>query len=346
RNQAPDLKTAANTYVILAGVREQTLEKLSKTPALVQAYRMAVVNYNTTLREVFAEKWDINRVQFKTYADVEKLREDGADYPTTYVIATNDAEEMIADAAQWALKKKANSIDLDKFLLSRDEQGSIDVFNLSQWKQYWTSRRDWALKQAEKMKLDKKLGKNQQAADYLKHRVLSLTGFYLSQHALLTRSDLKFGLHYLHADLTAAALNPRKVLVNQPVLVQGADLSKKTLLIGQDLVLFPNGKQALGEKEIAAAYPHPFKIVAQSEIEAAMRESKPDVAIIIPATRWSVSGYPELQVFYVVDASNGRTVLTYADTGSGSNAMTANQFERSTELKAKHFQEISSNAEK
>lgn len=346
KNLAPNLKNAANTYVILASAREETLKRLSKSPALVEAYSNAITNYNATLREAFAEKWTLNKVQFKTYAEVEQLREEGADYATTYVIATNDAADILSEAAKWALKKKASGIDLDKFLLTRDEQGSIDVFNLSQWKEYWTSRNDWTMKQANKMKLDKKLGKSPQLADYLKHRVLALAGFYLSQHALLMRSDLMFGLNYLHADLAAAALNSRKVQVNQPVLIQGADLSKKTLLIGQDLVVFPNGKRTLDKKEIAAVYPYPFGIVAQSEIETALRDKKPDIAVIIPATRWAASGYPELQVFYVVDATDGRSVLTYADTGSGSNPMTANQFERSTELKTKHFQEMIANAGK
>jgi len=111
-------------------------------------------------------------------------------------------------------------------------------------------------------------------------------------------------------------------------------------------VVFPNGKKNLNEQKISAVYPHPFKMVPQSEIEKAMLEKSENVAVIIPITRWSATGYPELLVFNVVDAADGRTVLTYADTGSGSNAMTANNFEKSAELKVKHFQEMLTNAEK
>ena len=66
---------------------------------------------------------------------------------------------------------------------------------------------------------------------------------------------------------------------------------------------------------------------------------------ILPAVRWSPTGYPELLLFYVVDAADAVSIISFADTGSGSNPMTANQFERSQEMKAKHFQEIDSRVE-
>ena len=189
-------------------------------------------------------------------------------------------------------------------------------------------------------------GKTVQPGDYLRHRTLEFAGFFLSQHVLPTRSDLAFGLHYLQADLAVLGLNNPKLGVNKPVAVRGADLSKKTLLVGRDLVFFPNGKTAIKEADIKAVYPHPFKIVPQSEIEKAFVDKSADVAVIIPVTRWSPTGYPELLMFYVVDAADGYSVLSFADTGSGSNPVTANNFEKSAELKIKHFQEMMANAEK
>lgn len=345
KNRADEFKSMV-TYVILASENAGTLEKLTKSVPLTDAYRKSVADFNAHLRDVFAAQWTLNTVQFKTRAEMDKIREDGAGYTTTFIIATGETDALLSEAALYALKKKAVTIDFDQFLVSHDEQGSIDIFPLSQWKNYWIPHSDWALQQSTKMKMDKKLGKTVEPADYLKHRVLEFVGFFLSQHALLTRSDLSFGLHYLHADLTTASINTRRVQVNQPVLIRGADMSKKTLLIGRDLVVFPNGKKNLDEKEIGAVYPHPFKIVPQSEIEKAMLDKSENVAVIIPVTRWSATGYPELLVFNVVDATDGRTVLTYADTGSGSNPMTANNFEKSAELKVKHFQEMLTNAEK
>ncbi len=347
KNRASDFRNSINVYVMLASEQPRTIEKLVKNPALTEAYRKAVADFNTTLREVFAAQWTLNTVQFKTRAEMNQLREDGANYYTTYVVTTGETDEMLSEAALYALKKKAAALDLDQFLVNHDEQGSLDIFALSQWKNYWTPRDEWAMQQADKMKMDKKLGKTVPPGDYLKHRVLEFVGFFLSQHALLTRSDLSFALHYLQADLNTASLNTRRVQVNQPVLIKkGTDWSKKTLLVGRDLVFFPSGKKNLDEKKIGAVYPHPFKIVGQSEIEKALAAKSADVAVIIPTTRWSATGYPELLVFYVVDAADGRTVLTYADTGSGGNPVTANNFERSAELKPKHFQEMISNGEK
>ncbi|MFN0033412.1 MAG: hypothetical protein ACKVUS_00010 [Saprospiraceae bacterium] len=346
KDRAADFKNSSSVYVMLASEQPRTVEKLARNAALAEAYRQAVADFNTNLREVFAAQWTLNAVQFKTRAEMEKLREDGANPTNTFVIATGDTDEMLAETALQKLKKKADALDFDKFLVNHDEQGSLDIFALSQWKNYWTPREQWAMQQEEKMKMDKKLGKMVLPGDYLKHRALEFVGFFLSQHAVLTRSDLSFGLHYMHTDLTAASTNTRGVQVNQPVLIKGADMSKKTLLVGRDLVTFPNGKKSLGEKKIIAVYPHPFKIVGQSEIEKALASKSTNVMVIIPVTRWSATGYPELLMFYVVDAANGRTVLTYADTGSGSNPMTANNFERSAELKAKHFQEMMKNGEK
>lgn len=347
KNRAADFKNSSSVYVMLASEQSRTVEKLAKNPVLAEAYRKAVADFNTNLREVFAAQWTLNTVQFKTRTEMNQLREDGANYYTTFVVATGETDEMLSEAALYALKKKAATLDLDQFLVNHDEQGSLDIFALSQLKNYWTPREEWATRQADKMKMDKKLGKTVVPGDYLKHRVLEFVGFFLSQHAVLTRSDLSFGLHYLQTDLHTASLNTRRVQVNQPVLIKkGTDWSKKTLLVGRDLVLFPSGKVNLDEKEIAAAYPHPFKIVGQSEIEKALADKSADVVVIIPITRWAATGYPELLVFYVVDPADGRTVLTYADTGSGSNPMTANNFERSAELKPKHFQEMVANGEK
>jgi hypothetical protein len=47
----------------------------------------------------------------------------------------------------------------------------------------------------------------------------------------------------------------------------------------------------------------------------------------------------------VVDAADGHSLISFADTGSGSNPTTANQFEKSQEMKAKHFLEIVQHAE-
>lgn len=347
KTYVPNLKIATDVIVVLASEKEQTMRKLNRAgKEYVDAYQKMLDDYNLSLRIAFARNWGFTPLSYMTSSSIDTLKTKGANEQTTYIIATSEASNRLSDAALQMLKSKSAVPNLDQFLVSNDEQGSLDIFALSQWTAYKTSRADWEMKQTEKIKMDKKLGKTVAPGDYLRHRTLEFAGFFLSQHTLLTRSDLVFAIHYLNADLTAAALNNRKLEVNKPVLVRGADMSKKTLLVGRDLVNFPNGKAAIKEVDIQAVYPHHFKIVGQSEIEKALTDKAADVAVIIPITRWSATGYPELLVFYVVDAADGYTVLTYADTGSGSNPMTANNFERSTELKVKHFQEILANAEK
>lgn len=347
KGRASDLKNATDVIVVLASEDTRTLQKLNRTgKEYADAYQKMVNAYNLSLRIVFARNWTFTPMSFMEANTIDTLKLRGANEQTTFIIATSELSSRLSEAALQMLKRKSPIPDLDQFLVDNDDQGSLDIFALSQWAAYKTSRTDWEAKQAGKMKMDKKLGKTVQPGDYLRHRTLEFVGFFLSQHALPTRSDLAFGLHYLQADLAVAMLNNRKLEVNKPVAVRGADMSKKTLLIGRDLVYFPNGKLALKEADIKAIYPHPFKIVGQAEIEKAVNDKSAEVAVMVPMTRWSATGYPELHIFYVVDVTDGFTVLTYADTGSGSNPMTANNFEKSAELKAKHFQELLANAEK
>ena len=348
RKNVPNLKAATDVIVLLASENAQTTQKLTRAgKEYAEAYQKMVEDYNVGLRIAFARNWKFTSLSYMTGAEVEAfLKSSGSEERKVMLIAVSELSERLSEVASRMPKSKSAVPDIDQYLVSSDDQSSIDVFALSQWAEYKTSRDDWAMKQAAKVKMDKKLGKTVQPGDYLRHRTLEFAGFFLSQHVLPTRSDLAFGLHYLQADLAVLGLNNPKLGVNKPVAVRGADLSKKTLLVGRDLVFFPNGKTAIKEADIKAVYPHPFKIVPQSEIEKAFVDKSADVAVIVPVTRWSPTGYPELLMFYVVDAADGYSVLSFADTGSGSNPVTANNFEKSAELKIKHFQEMMANAEK
>ena len=91
------------------------------------------------------------------------------------------------------------------------------------------------------------------------------------------------------------------------------------VLIGRDLPHFPDGKTNLTEAEIQKVYPHPFKIVGQSEIEKAFAEHNKAYCAIVPAVRWSPTGYPELLLFYVVDAADAVSIISFASERSTSN---------------------------
>lgn len=343
KKHAQDFKNAAQTVVILASEDAKTLKKISKKKAADYAalYKKMVADYNANLREVFGKNWKFNRVSFMTRQEFAAK----ADAPNTFFIATGLSDEMLADAARTTAKKKRKEFDLDNFLVSHDEASSLDICPGSQFSAYFSSKLEWEQRQKLRMEQDRQMGKNAQAGDYLKHRQLDFVGFYLSQHALLTKSDLRFGLHFLQNDLETAVAGGKKAEVNKTPALSGAKLSGKTLLVGRDLTVFPTGKTNLSDAEIKAAFPNDFRVVGQSEIEKALEAKNPNVAVVVPSVRWSVAGYPELLLFYVVDASDGLSIVTFADTGSGQNAMTANQFERSQELKAKHFQEFLSNME-
>ncbi len=109
-------------------------------------------------------------------------------------------------------------------------------------------------------------------------------------------------------------------------------MSKKTLLIGRDLVYFPNGKLALKEADIKAIYPHPFKIVGQAEIEKAVNDKSAEVAVMVPVTRWSATGYPELHIFYVVDVTDGYTVADLCRYRQRLQSDDANNFEKGARI--------------
>jgi len=348
RNHADDLKKASAVIVVLATEDADVVKKLTRAgKEYTDAYQKLVEDYNVGLRMAFARHWKFTEVNYVTEGDIAAfIKTNGCDEKRVFLCAVSELDQRLGEVALQMLKSKTPSPDVDKYLVSSDDQGSLDIFAMPQWPEYKTSKEDWATKQATKMKMDKKLGKTVQPGDYLRHRVLEFAGFFLSQHALPTRSDLALGVHYLQSDFAVLSLGNAKLAVNKAPAVRGADLSQKTLLVGRDLIFFPNGKPAIKEADIKAVYPHPFKIVPQSEIEKAFASRNEDVAVIVPVTRWSPTGYPELLMFYVIDAADGFTVLTFADTGSGSNAMTANNFEKSAELKVKHFQEMQTNSEK
>jgi hypothetical protein len=348
RNRADDLKKAPAVIVVLASEDAGAVKKLTRAgKEYTDAYQKLVEDYNVGLRMAFARHWKYTEVSYVAESDISAfIQTNGCDEQRVFLCAVSELDQRLSEVALQMLKRKTPVPDMDQYLVSNDDQGSLDILAMSQWAEYKTSKDDWATKQATKMKMDKKLGKTMQPGDYLRHRVLEFAGFFLSQHALPTRSDLALGVHYLQADFAVLGLGNARLAVNRPPAVRGADLSQKTLLVGRDLVFFPNGKPAIKEADIRAVYPHPLKIVPQSEIEKAFADKSADVAAIVPVTRWSPTGYPELLLFYVVDAADGFSVLTFADTGSGSNAMTANNFEKSAELKVKHFQEMQTNSEK
>lgn len=347
RTRSNDLRNASAVIVVLASEDANVTKKLARAgKEYTDAYQKLVEDYNIGLRIALARKWKFTELNYMVAADIPTfIKSNEVDDKRLFLIAVSELDQRLGEVAVQMLKSKTPVPNMDQYLASSDDQGSLDIFNWSQWPEYRISKDEWATKQATKMKMDKKLGKAGQPGDYLRHRTLEFSGFFLSQHALPTRSDLLIGAHYLQADFAVLGLNNAKLAVNKPVAVRGADLSQKTLLVGRDLVFFPNGKAAIKEGDIKSVYPHPFKVVPQSEIEKAFAEKRSDTAIVVPVTRWSPTGYPELIMFYVVDAADGYTVLTFADTGSGSNPMTANNFEKSAELKVKHFQEMIANAQ-
>jgi hypothetical protein len=349
RPRADQLKTAAGVIVVLASQDAVAAKKLARAgKEYADAYQRLVDDYNEGLRSAFARHWKHTELYYVAAGDIPAfVKAKGYDEGRVFLCAVGELDRRLADVALQMWKRKTPVPNMDRYLATSDDQGSLDIFAMSQWADYKTSKDDWAEVQAAKMKLDKKLGKTVLPGDYLRHRKLEFVGFFLSQHALPTRSDLEFALYHMQADFSLlGAGNAKSVVLNKPPTVRGADFGKKTLLVGRDLVFFPGGKAAIKEAAIKAAYPHPFKIVAQSEIEKAFADKSADVAVVVPITRWSPTGYPELLVFYVVDAADGHTVLSFADTGSGSNPTTANNFEKSAEMKAKHFKEIIANAER
>ena len=348
KQRAQAFKNASQTIVVLAAEDAKTSKKLAKKKGAdyVAVYKGMVDTYNARLKGAFEADWRFNTVRYMNRSELAGLKSGASSDENTYFIACVGADEMLAEAALATAKSKKNSFDFDDFLIRHDEASSLDILHLNQLDDYFLSKADWDLRQEKKMTADKRLGKSPQLGDYLRHRMLPFVGFYLSQHALPTASDLHFGLHYLQEDLDKAATGGKKVEINKmPPLAKGNLLAQKTLLIGRDLTNFPNGKTNLTEADIKKTYPHPFKIVGQAEIEKAFAERNGAYCAILPAVRWSPTGYPELLMFYVVDAADALTIISFADTGSGSNPMTANQFELSQEMKAKHFQEINSKVE-
>jgi|GEM_PF-1835979 len=347
KNKALDFKNASETIVVLATEDTKTLNTLAKksNKDFAAQYKKLVADYNAQLKTGFAQHWSFNNPVFMTRSELATYKTRATDLSKIFFIACGAADEMLAEAGRLLSKKNAEPRILDKLLVVEDNASSIDILPMTEFDAYFSSKSDWEMKQEQQMDIDKKLGKSVQAGDYLKHRQLNYVGFYLSQHALPMASDLHFGLYYLQADLKQAALAGKKAEINQTVKLSNAHLIDKTLLIGNDLIKFPSGKSSLSVDEIAKNYTYPFKVVPQSEIEKALAEKDTRYAVIIPGVRWSPVGYPELLLFYVVDAADGHSVISYADTGSGSNATTANQFEKSQELKAKHFLEIMQHAE-
>lgn len=348
KQRAQAFKNASQTIVVLAAEDAQTSQKLKKKKGAdyVSIYQGMIGAFNTRLQDVFKADWTFNTVRYMTRAELASLRAGTASDEKTYFIACFGADALLAEAALATAKNKKTAFDFDDFLVRHDEASSLDILPLNQSDDYFLSKSVWDQRQEKKMAADKRLGKSPQLGDHLRHRMLPFVAFFLSQHALPTASDLHFGLHYLQQDLEKAATGGKKVEINKaPELAKGNLLAQKTLLIGRDLTNFPDGKVNLTEAEIKKVYPHPFKIVGQAEIEKAFAERNGAYCAIVPAVRWSPTGYPELLLFYVVDAADALSVISFADTGSGSNPMTANQFERSQEMKAKHFQEIDSRVE-
>ena len=348
KQRAQAFKNASQTIVVVAAEDVKTSKKLAKKKGAdyVAVYKGMVDAYNTRLKGAFDADWRFNAVRYMNRSELAGLKSGALSDEKTYFIACVGADEMLAEAALATAKSKKTSFDFDDFLVRHDEASSLDILPLNQSDDYFLSKAAWDLRQEKKMAADKRLGKSPQLGDHLRHRMLPFVGFYLSQHALPTASDLHFGLHYLQQDLEKAATGGKKVEINKmPPLAKGNLLAQKTLLIGRDLTNFPDGKTHLTEADIQKIYPHPFKIVGQTEIEKAFAERNGAYCAILPAVRWSPTGYPELLLFYVVDAADALRIISFADTGSGSNPMTANQFERSQEMKAKHFQEIDSRVE-
>ncbi len=347
KNKAIEFKNSSETVVVLATEDTKTLNALAQksNKDFAAQYKKLVADYNEQLKNAFAKHWSFNNPVFMTRSELATYKTRATDLSKIFFVACGAADEMLAEAGRLLSKKNAEPRILDKLLVVEDNASSIDILPMTEFDAYFSSKSDWEMKQEQQMDIDKKLGKSVQAGDYLKHRQLNYVGFYLSQHALPMASDLYFGLYYLQADLKQAALAGKKAEINQTVKLSNAHLIDKTLLIGNDLIKFPSGKSSLSVDEIAKNYTYPFKVVPQSEIEKALVEKDSRYAVIIPGVRWSPVGYPELLLFYVVDAADGHSVISYADTGSGSNATTANQFEKSQELKAKHFLEIIQHAE-
>lgn len=348
KQRAQAFKNAGQTIVVLAAEDAKTSQKLKKKKGAdyVSIYQSMIGAFNTRLQDVFKADWTFNTVRYMTRAELASLKSDAASDEKTYFIACSGADALLAEAALATAKSKKTAFDFDDFLVRHDEASSLDILSLNQSDDYFLSKSAWDQRQEKKMAADKRLGKSPQLGDHLRHRMLPFVAFYLSQHALPTASDLHFGLYYLQQDLEKAATGGKKVEINKaPQLAKGNLLAQKTLLIGRDLTHFPDGKENLTEAEIKKVYPHPFKIVGQSDIEKAFAQHDKAYCAIVPAVRWSPTGYPELLLFYVVDAADAVSIISFADTGSGSNPMTANQFERSQEMKAKHFQEIDSRVE-
>jgi hypothetical protein len=340
-------KNASDVVVLLANEDPKTIKKLSKKKSKLPLdnYKKTIRDYNIMLKEEFDQHWTFTKIRYETTENFSVKLLSGEIQPKQYVISLGNLTSVLANLCMESTKNNEKIIDLDQRLVHHDEQCSLDIMPVTTLDAYFTKTTDWENQQKKKISLDKKLGKNTSMADYLKHRSLEFVGFYLSQHNLMTSSDLKFALHYLQEDFNKIAKNPKNSLVNQMPIVQKQKLASKTLLIGQDLVFSPEGKVSLDSVVIKSNFPLSFQIVAQSKIESALKEHNPNYAVVIPSTRWSPTGYPELLLFWVVDATDGVSILSFADTGSGSNAMTANNFERSTELKAKHFKEFLENAE-
>ena len=347
KNKALEFKNSSETIVVLATEDAKTLRTLSKKTDKDYAaqYKKLVADYNEHLKTAFSKNWSFNTPVFKTRAELAAYKTQAKDVSKIFFIAFGAADEMLAEAGMLLKKKKGDVQLLDQLLVMEDNASSIDILPLTEFGSYFMSKSDWELKQQKQMDIDKKLGKTIQAGDYLKHRVLNYVGFYLTQHAVPMASDLHFGLYYLQADLKKAALAGKKAELNLTVKLSDANLIDKTLLIGNDVIKYPSGKASISEADIAKNYTFPFKVVAQTEIERVLAEKDAKYAVIIPGVRWSAVGYPELLLFYVVDAADGHSLISFADTGSGSNPTTANQFEKSQEMKAKHFQEILQHAE-
>lgn len=348
KQQAQEFKNTAETIVVLATESDKTVKLLSKKSdtEAVTAYRKMVADYNANLKSAFASDWSFNTPKFMTRSELQNYKKTVPDAGKVFVIAFGQLDALLADAGKLFKKFNTPEAVINQFLVSDDRAGSIDIMALSHWDAYMSSADEWEMKTQKQMELDKKMGNNTQPGDYLKHRQIPFVGFYLTQHPIPSPSDLRFGLFYLAADLKKAALLGIKAEVNRTVQMSAAHLIDKILLVGTDVVNFPSGKRSVPDNEIAKNYPYQYKIVPNSEIERAIAEKDSRYAVVIPAVRWQSSGYPELLLFYVVDAADGHSVISYADTGSGSNANTANQFERSQEMKAKHFREIVEHAEK